>query len=223
MIDIKLCRPRIGAFTNIYGVRLERSGVNKGCPSHSKGGIKIKILVTTLALVCMVILNSFKVELLKIAGDVELNPGTYEVIKSALGSFNQGNVSLFGETADLQSACNAMFSICCSLIRKISCWTNQDLDNILSEDDNLHKSLNKDSFLSVDDLPTQIYIFQYIFNLEKNEETLLERVAFLGEPFFRNIFALSHKTIGFLLFICNYAVVTIKYSTTRDKSCMFSS
>ena len=47
----------------------------------SKWGIKIIILVTTLALVCMIILNSFKVELLKIEGDVELNPGPYEVIK----------------------------------------------------------------------------------------------------------------------------------------------
>ena len=73
MMDIQLYRARMGAFTNIYGVRLERSKGNKGCPSHSKGDIKIIILVTTLASVCMIILNSFKVELLKIAGDVELN------------------------------------------------------------------------------------------------------------------------------------------------------
>ena len=58
MIDIQLYRARIGAFTNTYGVRLERSKGNKGCPSHSKGGIKITILMTTLALVCMIILNS---------------------------------------------------------------------------------------------------------------------------------------------------------------------
>ena len=96
----------------------------KGYPSHSKGGIKIIILVRILALVCMIILNSFKVELLKIAGDVELNPAPYEVIKSVQGSYNQGNVSLFGETAGRQCACNAMFSMCWSFIKKISCWTH---------------------------------------------------------------------------------------------------
>ena len=70
MIDIQLYRARIDAFTNIYGARLERSKGNKGCLSHSKGGIKLIILVTTLELICMIALNSFKVELLKIAGDV---------------------------------------------------------------------------------------------------------------------------------------------------------
>ena len=86
--------------------------------------MKIIILVTTLALACMIIL---KEELLEIPGDVELNPDPYKVIESVQGSFNQGKVSLFGETTGRQCACNAMFSICWSFIRKISCWTHQDL------------------------------------------------------------------------------------------------
>ena len=139
----------------------------------------------------MIILNIFKVDLLKIDGDVELNPGPYDVIKSVQGSFNQGNVSTFGETAGHQWACNAMFKICWSLIRKISCWTHRDLDHILNERDNLYKSLNKDSFLSVDDLPRGIYILVYC---QFKKETLHEEVAFLREPFLRNIFALSHNS-----------------------------
>ena len=43
-------------------------------------------------------------------------------------------------------------------------------------------------------------------------------VAFLGEPFLRNIFALFHNSTGCLLFICNYLVGIIRYSTTRDTS-----
>ena len=191
MIDIQLYGARIGGFTNIYDVRLERSKGNKGCPSRSKGGIKIIILVTTLALVCMIILDSFKAELLKTAGEVKLNPGPYEVIKSVQGSFNQGNISLFRETAGRQCACNAMLSICWSLIRKLYYWTHRDLDHTLNERDNLYNSLNKDSFLRIDDLSRQIYIFWYTVNLEMNEETLHEGVAVLGEPFLRNIFALS--------------------------------
>ena len=75
MTDIQLHRARIGTFTNICGVQLERSKGNKGCPSHSKGGIKIITLMTILALVCIIILSSFDEELLEIGGGVELNPG----------------------------------------------------------------------------------------------------------------------------------------------------
>ena len=101
-------------------------------------------------------------------------------------------------------------------LEKTSCWTHRDLDHILNEGDN--KLLNKESFLSVDDLPRQIYIFRYIVNLEMTEETLHEGVAFLMEPFLRNIFALSHNSTGCLLFICNYVAAIIRYSTTRDTS-----
>ena len=51
-----------------------------------------------------------------------------------------------------------------------------------------------------------------------NGGTLREWVAFLGKPSLRNIFALSHNSTGHLLFICNYAVSIMKYSTTRDTS-----
>ena len=120
---------------------------------------------------------------MKIAGDVELNPDYYEIIKSVQGSFNQGNISLFGKSSVRHCSCNAMFSICWLLIRKGSCWAHRDLDHMLNEGDNLYKSMNKDSFLSVDNLPRQIYIFPNIVNLEVNKETLHVGVAFLGEPF----------------------------------------
>ena len=47
------------------------------------------------------------------------------------------------------------------------------------------------------------------------EKTLHEGIALLGEPFLRNIFPLSHNSTGCLLFICNYVVTIIRYSTTR--------
>ena len=52
-----------------------------------------------------------------------------------------------------------------------------------------------------------------------NEETQREGRAFLGEPFLKNIFALSYNSTGCLLFLWNYVVAIIKYSTTRDTSC----
>ena len=59
--------------------------------------------------------NNFKTMAVKLLGDVELNPGSNEIIKSVQGSFSQGNVVLFGETASRQGACNTLFSICLSM------------------------------------------------------------------------------------------------------------
>ena len=79
---------------------------------------------------------------LKLSGDVELNPGPFEIVRTVQGSFNQGNVALFGEIAGRQCACNALFSVCWSVVREISFWKTIDLDFILVEGDKLYKSLN---------------------------------------------------------------------------------
>ena len=39
------------------------------------------------------------------------------------------------------------------LLEKVSFWKSYDLDNILIEDNKIYKLLNKDDFLSVDELP----------------------------------------------------------------------
>ena len=78
---------------------------------------------------------------LKLSGDAELNPGPFEIIRSVQGSFSQGNVALFGKSAGRQYACNALFSICWSIVRDTSNWKSVNLDYILVEGDKLYKSL----------------------------------------------------------------------------------
>ena len=54
--------------------------------------------------------------------DVESNPGpTYEILASIKGSFNQSDLR-FGYSAGTQCACNALYAICWSVIRKVSLW-----------------------------------------------------------------------------------------------------
>ena len=74
---------------------------------------------------------------LKLSGDVELNPGPFEMVRTVQESFNQGNVAFFGETAGRQCACNALFSTCWSFVREMSFWKTTDLDFILVEGDTL--------------------------------------------------------------------------------------
>ena len=71
-----------------------------------------------------------------------------------------------------------MFAICWSFIRELRCYAPIDLDRILIEGDKLHKSLNQLNFLSVDDLPRQINMFQYIADLEMKEENLYDSENF---------------------------------------------
>ena len=71
------------------------------------------VLISLLALTSQVNLHHLHdaeiTRSLKLSGNVELNPGPYEVVRTVQGSFNQGNVASFGETASRQCACNALF------------------------------------------------------------------------------------------------------------------
>ena len=113
---------------------------------------------------------------------------TYHISKSVLGSFNQGNVSLFGETAGSQCACNALYSLFWSHIRPVNIWKCFDLDMILVEGDKLYKLLNTNMHLNVDQLPRAI---QYngivcqitLLNLEDCQAMLTQNFPLLQIPF----------------------------------------
>ena len=103
---------------------------------------------------------------LKLSGDVELTPGPYQIIRLVQGSFNQGNVALLRETAGRQCACNALFSICWSVVRDICNWKSNDLGYALVEGDKFYKSLKCRDYLNVDQLPRQVKIFERTVNLD---------------------------------------------------------
>ena len=150
---------------------------------------------------------------LKLSGDVELNPGPFEIVRTVQGSFNQGNVALFGEIAGRQCACNALFSFCWSVVREISFWKTIDLDFILFEGDKLYKSLNFQSYLNVYQLLRQMQIFRHTVNLEILEENLHDGIAVFGDSFLTDVFNISNanNSSGCILFLCSYAVAMFKH------------
>ena len=108
-----------------------------------------------LGFLIMVIICNFNVAaFLKISkllsdGDIESNPGpTYEILKAVQGSFNQGHPQ-FG--SGMQCACNSLFSICWSTLRRVAIWKNTDLDYILIKGENCYQgeltSNTKSTFL----------------------------------------------------------------------------
>ena len=44
-------------------------------------------------------LNNFKTKAIQLAGDIELNTGPNEIIRSVQSSFSEGNVLLLGKTS----------------------------------------------------------------------------------------------------------------------------
>ena len=83
--------------------------------------------------------------------------------------------------------------------------------------------LNKDNFLSVDELPRRIKI--YNCNIDKNMElqNLHEGVASQGESFLRSIVNVSDVcSQGYLIFICGYTIAVIpSFGRNGDLSSYF--
>ena len=56
---------------------------------------------------------------LQLCGHVESNPGpTYNIENVIMGSFHQGNTR-FGLTAGIQRACNSLYALCWSHVKKV--------------------------------------------------------------------------------------------------------
>ena len=87
---------------------------------------------------------------------VESSPGpTFNIEKSIIGSFHQGGTR-FGLTTGTQSACNSLYALCWSHMKKVSRWKTHDLDHILDAGNVLYKSLETMDLLSADELPRSI-------------------------------------------------------------------
>eukprot|EP00111_Clytia_hemisphaerica_P014097 TCONS_00041523-protein len=93
-----------------------------------------------------------------------LSTQTYHISKAILGSFNQANEELFGETAGTQCSVNCLYAIFWSNFRRVNLWKTTDLDRILIEGDKLYKQLDTNSHLSVDEMPRFIEINGVITN-----------------------------------------------------------
>ena len=116
MITTEQWRITIGNFQH-HGFKLPN------IQSHGNSLTGLFKLIFALLLFVMFLLCDSNISILiimmklMIAGDVESNPGpTYNIVKSVKASFHQGN-PMFGLTAGIQCACNALFAICWSRIK----------------------------------------------------------------------------------------------------------
>ena len=170
-------------------------------------GLAIIILILKLNL------NFAVLKLLKLLadGDVESNPGptTYDVLKVVQGSFHQGHPK-FGQTAGIQCACNSLFTLCWSSIKRVAVWITSDLDHVLESGDCLYKSLNTNNILSVDDLPQNVTVEGCALRttMLKNETGIMnitDHLDFLEQSYQK----LSDTGNGLIFFINGYTFALI--------------
>ena len=105
----------------------------------------LNLKIALIVLICLRILIQAIISGMHLkGGDIKTNPcPTYNLEKIVHGFFHQGNSQLFGETACIQCACNALYALCWTQIKKIFHWVRRDLGLILVEGDSLYKSLHK--------------------------------------------------------------------------------
>ena len=72
----------------------------------------------TMSLICISVMLALVLTLI-IDGDIESNPGpTYVIEKAIHGLYHQGD-QRFGNTAGVQCACNSLYALCWSQIKKV--------------------------------------------------------------------------------------------------------
>ena len=168
MISLESYRAKIGSFvtkarhiqrsSHFFGLNRRRSNIFGDTPNYFcvNEQYATKYFLRALGVVILVLI----LKLLKLLtdGDVESNPGpTFKILKVIQGSFHQGHPK-FGHTAGIQCACNSLYALCWSVIKRVSVWTKSDLDYVLENGDCLYKSLNTNLTLNVDELPRNVTI-----------------------------------------------------------------
>ena len=74
------------------------------------------------------------------------------------GSFNQDH-PMFGESSGKQCPCCSLYAITLTIVDHLVIVIKDDVDFVVREGDRLHKSLNKNTYISVPYLPPFIAMF----------------------------------------------------------------
>ena len=124
------------------------------------------------------------------------------------GSFNQGHPQ-FGVTSGMQCACNSLFSICSSTVRRVAIWKITDLDYILIKGNEIFKRIGKNCYLAFKDLPKHVTSgnINFIINMLVNEQG--ELTSNTKSTFLSSSFTRSERGDGLLFMTSGYTFCII--------------
>ena len=166
MIAIQEYRARIGCFLSKTrkSMKFKRPRrFNRDRPTQTSFYLTVFFKICLMFLFIVALRWKVNMAFLKLCllldGDIESNPGpaTSEILKVVSGTFNQGHPK-FANTAGIQCACNALYAICFSIIKKVSVWKSYDLDYILENGNETFKIVGIPRSLAMNELPLNIMI-----------------------------------------------------------------
>ena len=209
MISLEAYRVRIGTF---HG--RSRHNIKNNATFENVDTTEFLRVFAIFAIIFILTLNlhfaTFKLLKLLADGDIESNPGpSSNFLKVVQGSFHQGDPK-FGDTAGVQCACNSLFAICWSFIKRVTVWSTYDLDYILENGDRMYMSLETHKILTLDDLPPNVSVEGHAMQVVKlgNESgwiNIANRFDML-ETSFKNA---SNTGSGMIFFISGYNFAVI--------------
>ena len=121
------------------------------------------------------------------------------------------NSQLFGETAGIQCACNALYALCWTKIKQIFHWVRRDLDHTLVEGGNLYKSLHTSDMYSADQLPVFVKMYKHDIPVQYLRlETQLAKLI-NGDSFLRDLLTTggNNRITLCSLFMEGFTIATI--------------
>ena len=92
----------------------------------------------------------------------------YILANGIQGSFHQGNVEKFGDTAGRHCTCMSLFAIAYDSFKRLGIWNKCDLGVVLMRGDQLYKSLDRTDSLSVTDFSETFQVGSVQVNIEYN-------------------------------------------------------
>ena len=169
MVSIDAYRASIGNFnyTRQLALRSIYRHLNLSSSSSSTGLSQILKLSRFLGITLYLSI------LLITCGDVETNPGPFTLSKIISGSFNQGNVAVFGPQAGTQCMYMASAALLYSRLELPRHWEKPDLDTILRLGNELYRGLGyTDEYIAITDVPSQLYIENNSFEFLRTPVTV---------------------------------------------------
>ena len=187
MISIEAYRSRIGSYcstarritaqSQYFRLEKRKRAFKENCQHQQfwREILRFRCIFYFIVIVCLSVYTNYQ-QILQ-DGDVESNPGPSPALKIIFGSFNQGDIFRFGETAGSQCGCNSLLAICWASVKRVSVWKTWDLDNVLESGDKLYKNIGIHRSLSLDDLPHKVELYGHQIQVLKlkNEYGILSR------------------------------------------------
>ena len=177
--------------TNDYTFSEGRSGVRDKCSYNFRYGTLYSTCKYYASLWCvlwcvlLLLYKMYQANTLAQSNDIESNPGPFTVEGNGFpqnhvaGDFHQGDSRFSPQSRGNQCYPNSLVALIYTKIKETQEWVTSDINEILILGDKLYQLIRLQTnynHLNMSDLPCFVEIFEYICNVQQDDQILAQRV-----------------------------------------------